>query len=62
MDPDNTLHFMSNGSTKFHANMPHNPTEKLIVVTVTTWNLLRQHHGETMGKNLEANTLLLLTT
>lgn len=36
MDPDNALLFISNGSTKFQENMPHNPAEKLIPVIVTT--------------------------
>lgn len=36
MDPDNTVLFISHGSTKFHTNTSQNPAQKLRPVMVTT--------------------------
>lgn len=62
MDPDNALLFTSNGSTKFHANMPHNPAEEFIPVMVPTWTLLDITTEETMSKNLWGQHIPLAQT
>lgn len=58
-DPDNTVLFICKGSTKFHANEPHNPQRNSS--RDGHHPPLGPHHWGSCEQSLEANTLLLLT-